>query len=279
MPCRPFASPASWTHTRIVCSIDDTQVLGAATSVQFPLVVWVGTQPSVYRNESGTYPSLPFNYKRIALRPQIVKVVPPTSPTAGGKEITVIGLHLSPQSIVRIGGTLCKPLQSAVRPYFQPCTNPKVGEPADPCQDFRVSGQWQPGTSKLRCETAPGQGQTTLSILGDWLRSEPTDFEYEPPTLLEMLPLSGPTQGGTLVELRGQNFGLETGKVYLISGDYKQTRSSSGDAVFIDGRYLRAHTCAVQSWSDNTIVCKTPPGQGKNRRVHVQSKGVDVLSS
>ena len=92
-------------------------------------------------------------------------------------------------------------------------------------------------------------------------------------------PLTGPTQGGTLVGLRGQNFGLETGKVYLVSGDYNQTRSSSGDAVFIDGRYLRAHTCAVQSWTDNTIVCKTPPGQGKHRRVHVQSKGVDVLSS
>jgi hypothetical protein len=141
--------------------------------------------------------------------PSVASISPATGPTTGGTVITISGSSFGVSGSVTLGGSAC-----AIADWTQ---------------------------SRIICTNPPGQGANVplvVTVSGQSSKAN-SQFSYAPPTISSVTPSSGPTAGGTVLTLKGSDFG-NNGVVLL------------GGAV-----------CPTRTWSHNMIVCTTPPGEGQ----------------
>lgn len=144
-------------------------------------------------------------------KPTIVGITPATAPAAGGVAITITGSSLQTSAdhppTITVGGKLCPRLTSS--------------------------------SNTITCQLPAGQGAGLETVVThDGVSSEPFPFSYLAPSLDAVDPVNGPTAGGTLITLTGNNFGTQS-------------------SVRIGNR-----VCSVTSQSDSTLECILPAGQG-----------------
>ena len=178
----------------------------------------------VYVNVSGQVSNTqPFSYS-----PTITNVSAPggTAPTAGGVAILVTGTGFASRSVanftVYFGSSLCN-----------------------------VTAQTN---TTMTCTLPPGGG--TVSVIASVnvtvvvLYSTAFAFSYDPPTLLSIWPLTGPTAGNTTLQVSGNNFGLSP-------------------SVTVNNA-----NCPLVGAHNNTfLTCSTPAGAGSGNAVIVSSGG------
>ncbi|HWD19663.1 MAG TPA: IPT/TIG domain-containing protein [Verrucomicrobiae bacterium] len=137
-------------------------------------------------------------------------------PTAGGTWVTISGANFGGVTgVVSMGGKLC------------------------------TISNWT--DSAIVCQVPPGQGifQPAVVVSGDAV-TPPIYFSYLPPTISSITPTNGPSSGGTVVTLRGANFG------------------AYGCAL------IGTATNGIINWSDSKIDFLTSGGLGSNLPVQVE---------
>ncbi len=119
--------------------------------------------------------------------------------------------------------------------------------------------------SMIRCTTPPGDAsQQVMAITGWPALNPPIQFQYDPPIVRSISPLSGPTTGATLT-IRGLNFGgfcdLTCANSQTLKVDFVSPISGANPFV-----------CAAQTQpkSNHTaLVCTTPAGSGTGYTVQI----------
>jgi hypothetical protein len=118
----------------------------------------------------------PQPYKYGNLPPVLSSLEPAGGPTLGGTVLTIRGENFGVAGEVRVGG-LMAPI-----------------------------GTWDP--TKITCLLPPGNpGPAPVEVITSDGTSPPLAFKYDPPHIDFISPNSGPAAGGTLLTIRGQNFG------------------------------------------------------------------------
>lgn len=163
---------------------------------------------------SGTSNVVPFSYNP----PLISNVSPPSGPAAGGTFVTITGNDFGATPGIATLANNAMTVQSWSHTEVTAFTPPGIG-------------LLQP----VRIQTASGT-------------SNDGTFNYSARFILNVNPPMGPTTGGTLITISGENFGSAPGTVTLAS-----------------------IPMAVQSWSNLEIQALTPPGVGMNRPVQVNT--------
>ena len=144
--------------------------------------------------------------------PTLTSIIPSSGPTLGGSILTIFGVSLGTSGTVQIGGASCPVLTE--------------------------------NHTMITCTIPPGQGiNLNVVVIVSSLSSAsgyiPT-YSYNPPTILSVSPLTGPTSGGITLTVNGTNFGISG---YVVVGS--STCVSSGGVV--------AHSL---------ILCTLPAGSG-----------------
>lgn len=184
--------------------------------------------------------------------------------TAGGEVITIQGTNFGQSSthlpVVTIGGAPCALLANRSMPsggmYPRVELDPLYGR--DP-------------HSTITCITPEGVGKDVdVSVsVGDYVVTNrqaggsSVTISYRPPTLFAMSPRRGPTAGGTIITLLGDNFGKssDTGQLALVAHatpDMSQYSLARFCALFDETIPVQG----VQSWSHTRVVLQLPAGQG-----------------
>lgn len=96
--------------------------------------------------------------------------------------------------------------------------------------------------SSIQCYLPAGQGTSSVTVTAGEQTTDGFDFVYDGPKIDTISPSLRSTSGGGLVTIRGTNFGT-SGSV-LVGGSPCTTTGST-------------------RWSDETVVCSLPIGQGK----------------
>jgi hypothetical protein len=105
----------------------------------------------------------------------------------------------------------------------------------------------------------PGDAPMVVTVMGQVSNPfiELYTGDVNPPKILDNTPLTGPTAGGTMVTITGQNFGPQRGRVTI------------GE-----------NPCTIQTWSPTFVTCLSPPGVGGDNPVSlvVAGKGYSTRS-
>ncbi len=157
--------------------------------------------------------------------PTILSVAPNFAPPTGGVPITVSGANFGASPSIFINGALC--------------TNTLVQ------------------TNQVTCIVPPGQGQQlpVAVYTGAQTFTLTNGFSYIGGIITGMNPSNGPTMGGTLVAVTGENFG------------------SNGYVT------LAGTSCLVSNWSETNVLFVTPAGQGSNVTLAFSSTAGASISS
>ena len=168
------------------------------------------------------------NVVSFSFSPQLLNVSAPggTAPTAGGVLINITGSGFAVPSIANF------------TVYFG----------ASRCSVTGQSSGW------LTCTLPAGGGSVavivSVNLTTATLNSTAFTFSYDPPTLLSISPTIGPTAGGTLLSVAGNNFG-------------------TSPSVTVNG-----YACALSGAHNNTfLTCTAPPGSGSGQALIVSSGG------
>ena len=206
-------------HCEVVHRENDSeiQVLTApGAGANAPLVARVGTGR----------PGLPFPYAY--MRPYIGATEPAPGPAFSNFPITIFGANFGPPGTAveaRLG-------------------HPGPGTTVATCQ--------QVDHGRALCdvpELPPGTYALEMLVV-DQL-SDPVPYVIGgTPVITNVVPFEGPTEGGTLITIYGENFG------------------GLQDAV-----HLGPWECFISSWSPEAIECFTPPGYGGIFELRVQTAG------
>jgi hypothetical protein len=137
--------------------------------------------------------------------PNITSVDPGNGPTAGGTTITITGTGFGTAAgEVRFSGNL-----AAVRNWM----------------DTRVTCTLPPGNT----------GETSVIVKAGGVDSNTGFFFYSAPQITSLDPSSGPANGGTLLTIHGNNFGLASGaRVTTIGGvEAPESQYLGHDAIVV----------------------------------------------
>ena len=163
--------------------------------------------------------------------PSISLVNPPASDTSGNVLLTLSGANFGTSGAVTIGAYAC----STTYPGASYSTN------------------------SIICQLPPGQGaglQVTVNV-SSLLNTPTTFFSYNPPLISSVVPASGPTAGGGVITVYGNNFGLVAVTTLVAS--------SGGNALLCAAYGLgQSHT---------QIQCTVPGFQGASVPVFVSVSG------
>ena len=155
--------------------------------------------------------------------PSITSVSPGTGPTRGGTNITITGSSFDLSGYVLVDGANCSIISWSHTSIL--CSTPAGQGVVRPVEVFTSAGRWSPAAS----------------------------FSYQAPSVSTVLPAVGLTDGGYLITISGNNFGLN-GTVTVNSA----ACSTSGGGT---------------AWNHSTIVCVAPSGVGANQDVVVTVAG------
>ena len=150
--------------------------------------------------------TLQFNY----MPPTLLDLNPSNGPTGGNTQVTITGSNFGLNPLVKMGATLITPISSS--------------------------------HTEIVFNSVSGQGDVSVQVQAAGQLSSTRVFSYDGPTLLEIDPNHGPTEGGTVVVITGTSLG-------------------SG-SVTIGGQ-----SCTVLSADHNQITCEVPPGEGVGLQV------------
>ena len=174
--------------------------------------------------------------------PEILSIVPKFGPNFGSTLVTITG---------RWYGFM--PNNQTVFVGDRPCT----------------STTWR-SESVLECVTPPAkntlidqQQQEQLMVENNMLFSkitngEDTTFSYRPMKIKSVSPMHGPTEGGTILTITGENFGYKDHSPEVFVGKYP--------------------CMGVQWMSPTTIQCATAPGVGDDNEVTMVIEGTKAIS-
>ncbi|MCL5289261.1 MAG: IPT/TIG domain-containing protein [Acidobacteria bacterium] len=123
--------------------------------------------------------------------PIVSNVTPDTGDSSGGTTITITGSNFQTGATVLVGGRLATNVVVTNGATIQAVTAPNA-----------------PGTYEVRVTNPDGQSGTRLASF--------TYLAAPAPTLIQVLPNSGPSSGGTVVMLSGSNY--QTGATVLFGG-------------------------------------------------------------
>jgi large repetitive protein len=263
----------SWSHTQIRCNLPQGQGLNV------PVLATVGGQIS------SASPAF-FSYTA----PTLVSISPPSGPTQGGLKLTISGTNLGISALVNISSQICT---VSFQSHSQVVCNQPAGEGSAIPIFLSVGGQLAVSLSLLFSYDAPSlsslfptHGPTAGSsfqvsgssfgatagqvfvgnrscVVSAWTHTSITctapvfegaslpvtvltsilassnslAYSYDPPFLSSISPSTLPTVGGEITII-GINFGASTSVA------------------------IGSNSCAVISWSQSTVVCTAPPGQG-----------------
>ncbi len=160
-----------------------------------------------------------FNYDA----PYIDDISPAVGPTSG-VPLTIQGDNFGLVRTVQVGQELCL-----------------IDEPAS-------------SHHEIICEVPPGvgKGHVVQVSVGAQLSNTVT-FDYAAPSLTDVSPAQGPTEGGTLITITGSGFGV----------------AGAGTTAFVGHR-----ECPVsQPQADDSLVCTVPAGDGQALPVWVSVAG------
>ena len=105
-------------------------------------------------------------------------------------------------------------------------------------------------------EAPPGSGSVFINVIVDALNSDGITFKYDSSVIQSIMPPSAPTQGGTLMVLRGQVSFCGPCFSCYVTRLRSQNFGSTGLVRFGPGQ------CNVVSYNDTVITCTLPTGQG-----------------
>lgn len=163
-------------------------------------------------------PPYPFGYEP----PVITAVTAASAPTAGGVRITIAGLNF--------GASANK-------------VNATAGEQCD-------NGVLDNANGRFECTLPPGEGANVpIHITVDGQTSPPSSFSYDPPTITGVTPTRVSAGGGTVVTIRGNNFGLAS-------------------SVTIGGTI-----CPLDEQGHTELTCTAPPSSGAPPNIVVVAGG------
>ncbi len=154
--------------------------------------------------------------------PVLSSILPSSGPTTGGTALTINGTAFGASPTVTLGSSAC-PVITATATQVQ-CLSPA-------------------GTGRNKPVVVYDSGQASNALL----------FNYDPPTVANVAPSSGPTSGGLSITLNGTNFG------------------PAGAAVTIGGNACTSVIHGVQP--DTEVRCTLPAGAGVSRAVQVTVDG------
>lgn len=157
--------------------------------------------------------SYPFSY----LGPTVESIDPASGPTAGGTVLTIHGSNFGAiTDVARIGGVQVQSLS------------------------------WSHTAIEVRSPEGVGLGQAVEVHTASGDSNSDVLFDYAGPTVSQISPASGPTAGGVLLTIHGEDFGPTQGSV-TVGGS----------------------TASVQTWEESEITATLPAGVGLDRDVRV----------
>jgi hypothetical protein len=204
---------AGYSHTQILC------VLPQATAAQLTASVFVNVSGQVSNANLLSYSA-----------PTVTSMLPVAANSEGGSLLTITGSSFFSSGNVTIGGSaLCQFGGSFLNTFWS--------------------------HTQIVCSVPAGEG-TNLNVqittfMG--LTNSPRSFSYNAPSILNVLPTSGPTAGAVLLTINGTSFGL-TGSVTV--GNSPCPISGLGSL-----------------WSHSLIKCQLPAGSGLANRILVSAGG------
>lgn len=192
-----------------ICSFALVQASVGHTAITCRLPPGQGGAVPVQVNVAGQMSvTRPYRYAAPTLQPIVSRIG-----TAGGETLHIFGSNFGTSGTVGINGNPCD-----------------VGTHGD---------------SEITCTTPPGSGANrTLSVdISGQIATTP--ISYRIPVLVPASTTSGPTAGGTLLELRGADLG---------ESSLLLPRTVS----------INQRDCEIQSAGHNLITCRLPEGEGAN---------------
>lgn len=220
----PPGTPASVT----IDGVPATSVaVTGHTSLTFITPVGAGVNQNIVVTVDGqSSPPAPiWNYAA----PVLFFVSPTTGPTTGGTIVSAAGLNFGPP-----GSTISVTVDGIPSPMVNYSSH-----------------------SALSFVTPAGSGVINpIIITVEGQNSNSTNFTYGPPLVSSLLPNSGPEQGGTPVNILGENFGIPGAPISVLI-----------DNVPVQNLMHVSHTL---------ITCTTPPGVGPDRPVLITIDGQQV---
>lgn len=164
--------------------------------------------------------------------PTLSSISPASGPTAGGTVVTATGTNFGPAgtpATVTVGGVNATDVMVLGHTTLTFKTPPGVG------------------TNKAVVIFVGGQSNTPLNI-----------WSYQPPSLVDIAPESGPTTGGTVVTAIGNNFGPAGTPASVMVGSVPATN------VTVTGH--------------STLTFTTPPGTGVNVNLTITVGGQSSMA-
>jgi hypothetical protein len=164
--------------------------------------------------------------------PQITALMPTSGTTAGGTKITITGTHFA---------------GSFVQVFFR---------------NSLITTQFLTEAS-LIAQVPSGTGTMVgVYVVVDGRTSNEMQWSYNPPIIQSIAPLHGPTLGGNLITITGNNF-----------GEYSSVLS-----IHLSGSGL-SQTCIVTQVSQNQIIFTASAGVGANITVTLNVDGQSTSSA
>jgi hypothetical protein len=181
--CSTSASGASWSHTKIVCSVAVGQGVGYIVHVS---VTDPNTQLAQTNDNTNTVTLGNVRYYSYS-PPSITSLSPNPGPSVGMTEVIIKGINFGTLATVTIGGLSCPPSFAQSHVQFA-CILPR--------------GQ---GTGKL----------VNITVGPQWATST---YDYAAPVISSISPLSDTTSGGAIITLTGTGFGDNTQHSLVFGG-------------------------------------------------------------
>jgi hypothetical protein len=239
----------SFNHTTIICEMQP----GQGTDLEVSVTV----NDEVSGGRAGATP-VSFSFTP----PTIVGVSPLSSPTRGGTIITIVGTSFGTDSaIVELLGDTSMSAQGTAL--------------ADTIGPIALASQ---NHTHITFAVPEGQGhdrRVRVTVGGQSTIYGAASFRYDAPTFTKVLQpeacttqvrtiaCGSPTQGGFLLEFRGENFGVRGGgaKVVVDGTTCCDSSSASCDSIFSLAPYTDC-ACCVKSQTHESIKVLAPSGVG-----------------
>ena len=283
LDCGDVTRSAGTWHTRVECTLPEGG--GASHSVYLQAGDQVGVLAGTISYSAPSLVDVSHARRLVAVAAGDVL----TGAAAGGYTITLTGSSMAAAPAGDVDSGVCIVLTS---PGTDAPVTAADGSHSGPvsCSQARAMAAASSGIAVVpaasHTHTAvafvmpPGLGTRSITVLAWGLAAAvPARFAYDAPLVVGLAPANGPTDGGTVVELNGTNFGsptyapLQTIQVRFGAVVCSAARTEACAAE------ERECPCDIVSHSNSIVAFSTPGGIGRDVSVVVEVvEGGDVVA-